>query len=64
MSAVRASIRAWKPSSIPESTHNLQFAGFFTAFLFPLCGFMYALRDPASVAEAKKRAERRRAWLK
>ena len=60
----KMNIRAWKPSLVPASTHHLQFAGFFTTFLIPLGIFMYAVRDPASVAEARKRADRRRVWIR
>ncbi|KIW34551.1 uncharacterized protein PV07_01328 [Cladophialophora immunda] len=48
----------WRPSPVSMSRHNMQFAGFFTAFMIPLGLFMWGVRDPASVAEARKRAER------
>ncbi|EXJ64939.1 hypothetical protein A1O7_01278 [Cladophialophora yegresii CBS 114405] len=59
-----SAIRAWRPSAVPASTHHFQFAGFLSTFLIPLGVFMYAVRDPASVAEAKRRAERRRNGFK
>ncbi|KIW81736.1 hypothetical protein Z517_04762 [Fonsecaea pedrosoi CBS 271.37] len=48
----------WRPSPVSMARHNMQFAGFFTAFMIPLGLFMWGVRDPASVAEARKRAAR------
>ncbi|KIV79424.1 hypothetical protein PV11_06986 [Exophiala sideris] len=56
-------LRMFKPWAVPMSRQHLQQAGFFTAFLWPMAVFTWAMQDPASVNEARLRAERRRAWL-
>lgn len=54
----------WKAAATPASRYGLQYLGFFSAAMIPMGLWMYAVRDPASVALAQRRAANRVAWNK
>jgi len=49
----------FRPKILPTSTYVKRFLGFSSAFVLPIAAYVWAVQDPASVAEAKKRAQRR-----
>lgn len=51
------------PPAVPKTPHLARMAFFSTAYLIPLGLFVWACRDPASVALAERRAENRKRWL-
>lgn len=47
----------------PRALNLPRMTFFATAYILPVAWFVYATRDPASVALAQRRAERRAAWV-
>ena len=61
---MRNQLAYWGPWRTPGRIQAAQFGGFYIAYLVPFSLFLWAMQDPASVAEKRRRAERRRLWAK
>lgn len=61
---MRGQLAYWGAWRTPAYVQGMQVTGFFAAYMVPFSIFLYAMQDPASVAEKHRRAERRRLWAK